>query len=212
MTPPQLTSRLNNDEYIGMNTPLYVRCEADNDKVQLWVPILDALIPCTIVGNNSYLAEIHVVSAKQLEDTVNSLISEISRRPFKYSMGSAPPEGIAVPIEADEGLRCFVFLTDKLVQRASPDAENPPGVDIISIIFEELLHVRHYGLIWQRRGYVQSPNLTAEGNVLTLCEKCHDEYVVARWKVTIPILQDDDNVFPLPISYGVSLALSLNKA
>lgn len=195
-----------------MNISLRVFCEVDADKVQLLVPILDALIPYTIVGNDSYLAGVLIVSAEQLEETANLLISEFSRNPARYLMGSEPPEGIAVPIETDEGLRCFVFLTDKLVQSASADADVPPGGNIFSTIFEELLHVRHYGLIWQRRGYVQSPGLTVEDDVLKLCEKCHDEYVVARWKGTFPILKNDDGVFPLTISYGVSLALSINKA
>jgi len=178
-------------------------CEISPERVEVFTALIRKLSLASLPTSAEHLKGLLVVPDTDLERTVNAIAE--GKRPAPYRAGTTLPPAIAVAVEDDSGLSCFIVITESLLQSIDPEHYT---VDTVSTLLEELLHVRLYIGTWQRRGCLMSRKTESPcaQDLFVMCSNFHDEYVVARWKA--PIFAS----LGLEIRYGLRLAPILDQA
>ena len=133
-----------------------------------------------------YLSEVVFTADGKLIEEANRILSESSPGP------EAPPQvrtsaiAIALSVEDEGQLRCFVIIEQIDIDDPSP---NVSALDYLALtIMEEFLHVKHYSETWARRGFIRYPTNYADDctrELLDLAYHFLDEYLVGRWKADL---------------------------
>jgi hypothetical protein len=129
------------------------------------------------------LRELLIVPDDQIESIANSIFreSQFTRGQILTTAGA-----IAIPISFGTHLECVILIKESeldAIERGKPD------VDYLALtIIEELFHVKHYTLTWNRRGFIHYSTDNASNCMVELLNfsfHLFDEYTVGRWKSDI---------------------------
>jgi hypothetical protein len=134
-----------------------------------------------------YLNAILVLPHPDIAAKANSLILEATGQEGTYQ--SAPTDAaraIALPIEVDGELRCYILIAHELAENLTTEKHHP--AETVSALLEEFLHVWIYGLTWDRCGFLQ-PKMNTEDpcqqQLMVLLRQAFDEYCVMRTKAAL---------------------------
>lgn len=146
--------------------------------------LVDDLVQISAIPDYDGRLDVFVLPNEQIPAAVNGTIAEGT-----YTPGHHLPAAIAMPQVIDGGLRCSIFLAAEEVS-ALTDVTRPDK--LISVMWEELLHVWVYATRWLAFGYLDPPGGDdRRRSIRQMVRGMHDEYIVGRRKALL--------AFSLPI-------------
>lgn len=200
-----------------LNIEINVCCDIPIEKVNLFADLLQKLL--NYVHPNK-LRKIILVPDNQVAETVNQILNAAVGISEAYKPRSVlAANAVSIPVEGENDLACFIILGDGLIQQLTPDHMHVP--EVVSAVLEELLHVWHYSMIWNRRGYIhygQKVSESCTADLYTIASQMLDEYVVNNTKMdilsTVPLIEVEpgQGLTTGLLSYGDSIKNHLDHA
>lgn len=198
-----------------MNLNIYLSYEPSPEQREGVESLFGYLAPILERYPAPYLEGVHVVPRGEISMFANDLIVAAGGPENAYE--SSPfydSTGIAIPIEGDREMRCYVVLAAELFEGLTPGAFLP--AETVSTVLEEFLHCHLYCTAWDRRGYISprvDPERTCEDQFLAIVTRAADEYFVNRRKATIldenPLVNCEGGATTCRVEFGSDLAESL---
>jgi hypothetical protein len=174
---------------------LHIECQVTPEKLAVFVKLLEEFLPEASIPNIEHLRGIYVVPDAAKDAVVNEFQGN---KPGSYVAGDMS-NACAVPVEKDASLQCYIIFGESFVQKINP--EQPYAAEIVLTVLEEMLHVRLYSTLWERRGYLYPPSdLSCTTDLLKMCSNFRDEYIVNRWKYGYFVSQAEKTGTPISVS------------
>jgi hypothetical protein len=126
------------------------------------------------------LSEIIVTPRENIADAANEFMARVGERPSVRTSASA----VAVPAVSEGRLTAAIVLD---VAHLNAFDQTHTELDYFALtLLEEMLHIRHYSITFQRRGFIHY-NLPPQCQSLLheLAYHLLDEYLVGRWKADL---------------------------
>lgn len=167
---------------IGIN----ILCDVEMEKIELFKIILTEHV--SFIGENeiSTLKEILIAEDENVASIVNTLIKSVEPSGIYTQRDQRDSWAVTVPIETDGVLKCFIVMGKRYFTYITPEFSHP--FNTVSMLLEELLHVKIYTLLWKKRGYIQHINKgfgICKSDLLSVASSMIDEYLVSRMKANI---------------------------
>ncbi|MBI1258396.1 MAG: hypothetical protein GC204_13070 [Chloroflexi bacterium] len=196
-----------NDNQPQYNIDLRSFAQIDTIRTEGFGNLLKELFPLSLVGEKSHLYGVYIVPHGQMEESVQQVL-QMMQGEGTYHTGDYPPSGVAIPTEKDGNLYCFILIDER--QLASITPEHYRQQETVSTLLEELLHVRLFGIAWERRGYLRPQNQSCQSDLKILCSNFHDEYAVCRLKTgylgsSVPI-EHEGILTTIQVVYGAPIS------
>jgi len=169
-----------------MEITINLLCDIELNKIELFKTILSEHI--SFIGEESIasLKGIFITEDKNVASTVNTIIKSVEPAGNYSPREQSDSFAVTVPVEINGALNCFIVMGKKYFTDITPEFNHP--FNTISMLLEELLHVKIYSLLWNKRGYIQYINKgfgTCKSDILSIASSLMDEYLVSRMKSKI---------------------------
>lgn len=195
----------------NLNVQLLSKCYIPLEILESLKNLVESLSPFVLANPQPCLKEIWIVPDESLEGEINNLHRNYSlSKEGTYRTGQIPSNGVAVPVETEGGLVCYIVLKESLIRQISPNKY--PPFEVVSTVLEELLHTNLYAIL----GAQPTVESRQSSDLITLARTIHDEYAISRWKSTIAaqytIFEYEGKMQTLRLSYGEPIAERLDAA
>jgi hypothetical protein len=175
-----------NESIDNLEIRINILCNIEIEKIDLFNKILFEHISYLGQADVSTLKEIVITEDEDVVPKINSLIKSVEPSMFYTPRDQTDSNAVTVPIETDGKLNCFIVISKKYLITLTPEFNHP--IKTVSMLLEELLHVKIYTYLWGKRGYIQHVRKGLgiyRSGILTISSSMIDEYIVGRTKTNI---------------------------
>ncbi|MEW6456668.1 MAG: hypothetical protein AB1410_08170 [Acidobacteriota bacterium] len=160
--------------------PIVVFCQIPQGKLDALANLIKELSSAPYIFHlKEHLEGILIVPDNLIKPTVHEIAKTFLKK-YSYLSDPTPPKAIAIPVEYESNLLCFIVMSESLLQ--SVDENNYHTLDFVMAVLEGLLYVQIYVIAWKDRGYLYPKTLASsfETDLFLLSSLIHDEYIVCK--------------------------------